>query len=95
MVNYEYPISIVSIAVMLIPGQQILWKNPIIPATAAGVIGYIIVSLSTSPNKFTFEEMTEILFHERQWKMRSLKMQVVCLNGTANSPNKFTPNRVS
>ena len=57
---------IVSIIVMLIPGQTDLWKNPIIPASIAGVIAFVIFSLLSSRNKCGFEEMTEKLHHERQ-----------------------------
>lgn len=56
----------VSVAIMLIPGQSDFWTNPIIPATAAGVIGYIIFSLSTPRNKLGFEEVAEKLYYERE-----------------------------
>ncbi len=57
---------IVSLIIMFLPGQADFWQNPIIPATAAGVIAFIVVSLITPANKYSFEEVAEKLYEERK-----------------------------
>lgn len=57
---------IVSILVMVIPSQANLWKNSIIPASVAGILAFVIVSLMTPKNTIGFDEMSEKLHHERQ-----------------------------
>jgi SSS family solute:Na+ symporter len=56
----------VSLAVMLIPGQAEFWDNPIIPATVAGLIAQVVVSVLTPPNTRRFEDLVEAMKRERQ-----------------------------
>ncbi len=56
----------VALAIMFIPGQTSFWGSPIIPATLAGLIAHVVVSLLSSPNRLTFEQVAERLTHERQ-----------------------------
>ncbi len=58
--------AVVSLLVMMIPSQEEFWKRPIIPATLAALVGEVIVSLFTSPNKISFEEVAVIMEKERQ-----------------------------
>jgi len=57
---------LVSLALMLIPGQAAFWSNPVIPATVVGLIAQIVVSALTPPNRRSFGEMVEAMKHERQ-----------------------------
>ncbi len=56
----------VSLIFMFLPDQAIFGGNPIIPATAAGIVSFITVSLLTPANKLTFEEVAEKLLKERE-----------------------------
>jgi SSS family solute:Na+ symporter len=56
----------VSLAVMLIPGQAEFWDNPIIPATVAGLVAQVVVSVLTPPNTRRFEDLVEAMKRERQ-----------------------------
>jgi len=58
---------LVSIVIMIIPGQAGFWKNPIIPATVAGTLAHIIVSLITPLPSHSFETIAERLQLERQF----------------------------
>ena len=55
-----------TLALMVIPAQARFWDNPIIPATVAGVIAQVVVSLLTPPNTRSFAEIAEAMKHERQ-----------------------------
>ncbi len=58
--------GIVSLIVLFVPGQAEFWVKPIIPATLAGLIAEVVVSLMTPPNKVDFEEVTAAMMKERQ-----------------------------
>lgn len=57
---------IVSLVIMYLPGQTTFGRNPIIPATVAGVAAFVIVSLVTPANKLSFEEIADKLSEERK-----------------------------
>jgi SSS family solute:Na+ symporter len=57
---------VVSLVVMLVPGQTELWGNPILPASLAGLIAHLLVSLRTPPPEKSFDEVAEILRRDRQ-----------------------------
>ncbi len=56
----------VSLVVMFAPGQAEFWGNPMIPASMAGAIAHVVVSLLTRPTSRSFEEVAEALSRERQ-----------------------------
>jgi solute:Na+ symporter, SSS family len=56
----------VALTVLFIPSQAQLWNNPTIPATLAGVIVHIVVSLLTPKAKRSLEEVAEAFSRERQ-----------------------------
>ena len=56
----------VSLAVICIPSQANFWGYPAIPAVLAGLLAHFIVSLLTSPNERSFEEVAEAMSRERQ-----------------------------
>ncbi|MGH7951006.1 MAG: sodium:solute symporter family protein [Limisphaerales bacterium] len=55
----------VALTIMFIPSQTRFWNNPTIPATLAGVIIHIVVSLVTPKTKRSLEEVAEAFSHER------------------------------
>lgn len=56
---------LVSLVILFTPGQMSLWKNPIIPASVAGVAAYLIFSVLTPRNRLSFDEIAEKLRIER------------------------------
>jgi len=57
--------AIVSLVVIFVPGQAKFWARPIIPATLAGLIAEVVVSLLTPPNKRSFQEVAAAMTRER------------------------------
>jgi SSS family solute:Na+ symporter len=57
---------IVSLVVIFVPGQAELWVEPIIPATLAGLVAHVVVSLMTPANKLGFEEVTSVMMKQRR-----------------------------
>ncbi len=55
----------VSLVLMFIPSQNPILGNPIIPATIAGILAQVIVSLLTPPPSHTFEDIVEAMTRER------------------------------
>jgi solute:Na+ symporter, SSS family len=58
--------AVVSLCIIVIPGQKEFWGEAIIPATIAAVLGEVIVSLCTPPEKLSFEELVEVTRVERE-----------------------------
>ena len=56
---------VVSLAVMFIPGQVAIWKDPIIPASAGGLIMHVIFSLLSPPPRHAFDEIVQAMHRER------------------------------
>ncbi len=56
----------VSLILMFIPSHNPLLTNPIIPATIAGIVAHVVVSLITPPAGYTFEEIAESMMLERE-----------------------------
>ncbi|MDE3100153.1 MAG: sodium:solute symporter family protein [Verrucomicrobiota bacterium] len=56
----------VALTVMFIPSQAQLWNNPTIPATLAGLLVHVVVSLLTPGTKRSLEEVACALSHERR-----------------------------
>jgi len=54
------------LCIIVIPGQKEFWGEAIIPATIAAVLGEVIVSLCTPPEKLSFEELVEVTRVERE-----------------------------
>lgn len=68
---------VVSLAVMLNPAQGAFWDNPfwqnsILPATLAGFLVHVVVSLLTPRQTRTFDEVAETLSHERERALTSV-----------------------
>ena len=57
---------VVSLVVIFVPGQAEFWVKPVIPATMAGLIAEVVVSLMTPPNKLSFEEIASAMNEQRQ-----------------------------
>lgn len=55
----------VALTIMFIPSQARLWNNPTIPATLAGLIVQVVVSLLTPQTKRSVEEVAEAFNRER------------------------------
>ncbi|HEV2293522.1 MAG TPA: sodium:solute symporter family protein [Tepidisphaeraceae bacterium] len=66
---------LVALAVMLIPAQEAFWNNPAVPATVAGLIAHVLVSLVTPRTTRTFEESAELLRLEREHALDTLEPQ--------------------
>lgn len=56
----------VSLVLMFIPTHNPILSNPIIPATVAGVLAQVVVSLMTAPPKHTFGDIAEAMTAERE-----------------------------
>jgi SSS family solute:Na+ symporter len=56
---------LVSILVLLVPALSKFIHDPIIPASLAGLLAHIIVSLSTPPARHKFEEIAEKMKNQR------------------------------
>jgi SSS family solute:Na+ symporter len=56
----------VYLAVKYLPGQEEFWNSPIIPATLAGGVAQVIVSLLTPRNTRPFDDVAEALNKKRQ-----------------------------
>jgi SSS family solute:Na+ symporter len=56
----------VSLAVMFIPSQAELWKQPGVPAAVAGLLAHVVVSLLTPPQQHSFDEIVQAMQRERQ-----------------------------
>jgi SSS family solute:Na+ symporter len=56
---------LVSILVLLIPALSKICHDPIIPASLAGLLAHVIVSLSTPPARNKFEEIAEKMRNQR------------------------------
>lgn len=57
---------VVAIAIMLIPSQETFWGNPTVPATLAGLIVHLLVSLFSPPSQYNFEEVADSMTQERE-----------------------------
>lgn len=57
---------LVALAVMLIPSQAKLWNDPVIPATAIGLLVQVIVTLLTPPKTVSFEQVAADMARQRQ-----------------------------
>jgi solute:Na+ symporter, SSS family len=66
---------VVALAVMVIPAQTAFWNNPIVPATAAGVIAHAVVSLITPRGTRAFAETAELQGHEREHALGAQEQQ--------------------
>lgn len=55
----------VALAVLFIPSQARLWNNPTIPATLAGVLAQVVVSLLTPRTQRSLEEVAAAFNRER------------------------------
>jgi SSS family solute:Na+ symporter len=56
----------VSLSVILIPQMNEFWEKPVIPATIAGLIGHVVVSLMTKPNEVPFMDVVEMMKQQRE-----------------------------
>jgi SSS family solute:Na+ symporter len=56
----------VSLALMSVPGVKKHLGDPTIPATLAGSLAHVVISLLTPPSQRSFEEVAEALSRERQ-----------------------------
>jgi solute:Na+ symporter, SSS family len=56
---------VVSLAIIFIPALAHNWNEPIIPATVAGLVALIIVSVLTPGGRRSFEEVSEAMKTER------------------------------
>jgi len=56
----------VSLALMAVPGVKKHLGDPTIPATLAGSLAHVVISLLTPPPRCSFEEVAEALSRERQ-----------------------------
>lgn len=54
-----------SLGLMFIPSRNPILANPIIPATVAGIIAQVIVSLITPSSRHSFEEVVDAMTKER------------------------------
>jgi solute:Na+ symporter, SSS family len=54
-----------TLTMMVIPSHNVIWNNPIIPATIAGIIAQIAVSLLTPPSSHGFEEIAVTMKNQR------------------------------
>lgn len=57
---------IAALAVKFSPSQMQFWHDPTIPATLVGLVAQIAVSLTTAPQKRTFEEVASAMKLQRQ-----------------------------
>ena len=57
---------VVSLVVIFVPEQKELWVKPIIPATLAGFIAEVVVSLMTPASKLSFEDVALAMTRERR-----------------------------
>ena len=57
---------LVALAVMFIPSQAKLWNDPVIPATAIGLLVQVAVTLVTPPNTVSFEHVAAAMARQRQ-----------------------------
>jgi solute:Na+ symporter, SSS family len=57
---------IVSLGVMAIPAGLGFWNEPIIPATLAGIVAQVIVSLLTPPNTRSFDDVAAEMTRQRE-----------------------------
>ncbi len=57
---------VVSLIVIFVPALVKFWSDPIIPASIAGLLAHVIVSLSTPPARQSFEEVAERMRNERR-----------------------------
>jgi len=57
---------LVSVTIMFTPSLAKFWGNPTIPAAAVGLIVQVVVSLLTPGTRRTFEQVAEMVAHERQ-----------------------------
>jgi SSS family solute:Na+ symporter len=57
---------IVSLIIMIYPNGSGFWANPIIPATIAGAVCFVIVSMVSPKSTLTFEEVARRLSSERE-----------------------------
>ncbi len=56
----------VSLLIMFVPMGKNFFDNPIIPATIAGLLVHVIVSLITPNNTHRFEDIADAMTHERK-----------------------------
>jgi SSS family solute:Na+ symporter len=56
----------VALVIMFIPSQTKVWGSPIIPATLAGIVAHIVMSLLSPAQKRAFEEVATTLTRERR-----------------------------
>lgn len=56
---------LISLAVMLVPGQTARWNDPIIPASVGGLLAHAIVSLLTPRSQHSFDEIVQAMHRER------------------------------
>jgi solute:Na+ symporter, SSS family len=57
---------LVSLAVLFLPAIHSVWKEPILPATLAGMMAHLVVSVCTVPNARSFEDVATEMTRERQ-----------------------------
>jgi solute:Na+ symporter, SSS family len=57
---------VVALVVMLIPAQAQFWGSPTIPASLAGLVAQVVVTLLTPPSRRSFQEMVQVMALERQ-----------------------------
>lgn len=57
---------VVALVLMLIPSRSGIFSVPIIPAVAIGVATHVVVSLLSPPSGHSFEEVAEVMKHERR-----------------------------
>ncbi|HTR81099.1 MAG TPA: sodium:solute symporter family protein [Bacteroidota bacterium] len=56
---------VVSLIVIFVPSFEQFWNAPIIPATIAGLVAHVIVSMLTPPNSRSFEEIADLMTSQR------------------------------
>ena len=57
---------LVSLVVMTVPALSRFWHDPIVPATAAGLLAHLVVSLLTPPGQRSFDQVASDLQRERE-----------------------------
>ncbi len=57
---------VVTLILMFIPIHNVITNDPIIPATIAGILSLIVVSLFTPEKQLSFEKVAEAMTEERQ-----------------------------
>lgn len=57
---------VLSLVIMFIPTEGAFWSNPVIPASLAGLISHIVVSLMTPRNPHAFEDIVKHMHEVRE-----------------------------